>query len=76
MRCILLQLYAGFGEDFQRERVRIALLVDNPSYAGIYYHLGADRAGLVSAVQRRPIYGYTKLSSLNDSILLGMYGIT
>ena len=71
----LLESDAGFIEDFQREFVRITLLIHNAGDAGIDDHLGAYAAGLMRAVERSAVNRYAELCRLNDGVLLSMDGI-
>ena len=59
-RPVLFQFYTGFIKDFKRELVRIAFLKDYALYSRVDDHLGAQAAGLMSAVERCSVNGYAQ----------------
>ena len=66
---------ACLGKQMLGEFVGIRIFVDDARDAGIYYHLGAYRAGLVRAVKRRAVHLNAEFSRLDYGVLFGMDSI-
>jgi len=58
------------------EVVGVGLFVDDFNDAGVDYHLGADDARLVGAVERGVLNADTELGRLYDGVLLCVDGET
>ena len=71
---ILFYLDICLFKELKGELVGVAVLVNHPAYAGVYYHLGADDAGLVGAVKRRLVNRYAQPRRLDNGVLLGVDG--
>ena len=73
---IMLRDNAAGGENFAGKIIRIRMLIHNPYNACVHNHLGTDDTGLVRTIQGSALNGNAHFSSLNDSVLLCVYGIT
>ena len=65
--------YSRLPQKFQCSAVGIALPVDDFSHPGVDHHLGAEYAGLVSAVKDGSLDADAVQRRLNDGVLLGVH---
>ena len=63
---------ARFTEELDGKVVRISLLKDDALYSAVYYHLCADRAGLVGDVDGCTVDRSPHLCGLNYGVLFGV----